>query len=85
MKGEEYMNRLTKIYPGGAVTLDAAAFPDRTQETLNREISAFPPFRKVVQRLAEYEASGLEPEEAMRLAENHRRARSQSFVEVFGY
>lgn len=61
------MSRLTKIVNGTAV-LDTAAFPDRAQETLDREMNAFPPFREAVERLAEYEDTGLEPSEAKNLS-----------------
>ncbi len=49
------MERLTKRYPNGRVTLDAAQFAPVTQETIDQEIRAFEPFYKAVERLAEYE------------------------------
>lgn len=49
------MKRLTKTYPSGYVTLDASHFPPYTQDTLDREINAFEPFRIVVEKLKEYE------------------------------
>ncbi len=49
------MERLTKRYPNGRVTLDAAQFPPYTQETIDCEIRAFEPTCKAVERLAEYE------------------------------
>ncbi len=51
------MERLTKRYPNGRVTLDAAQFPPYTQETIDCEIRAFEPTCKAVERLAEYEDS----------------------------
>ena len=48
------MNRLTKRYKSGIVTLDADAFME-TQETVDREIQNFYPAKKAVERLAEYE------------------------------
>lgn len=49
------MKRLTKQYSNGTATLDAVQFPPITQETIDREINAFKPFRAVVERLAELE------------------------------
>ena len=48
------MERLTKKYENGNVTLDAAAFME-TQETIDREIQNCYPAKKAVERLAEYE------------------------------
>lgn len=48
------MNRLTKRYLNGNVTLDPAGFIE-TQETIDREIRNFAPAKKAVERLAEYE------------------------------
>lgn len=48
------MNRLTKRYSNGVVTLDADAFME-TQETIDREIQNCYPAKKAIERLAEYE------------------------------
>ena len=48
------MERLTKKYENGNVTLDAAAFMG-TQETIDREIQSCYPAKKAVERLEEYE------------------------------
>ena len=48
------MNRLTKRYKSGIVTLDADAFME-TQEAIDREIQNCYPAKKAVERLAEYE------------------------------
>lgn len=48
------MERLTKKYENGNVTLDAAVFME-TQETIDREIQNCYPAKKAVERLAEYE------------------------------
>ena len=48
------MNRLTKRYKSGIVTLDADAFME-TQEAIDREILNCYPAKKAVERLAEYE------------------------------
>ena len=48
--------RFTKKYPAtGIITLDAAAFPEISQETIDREIRSFEPFSMAVKRLAEHE------------------------------
>lgn len=49
------MNRLTKVYPSGYVTLDASHFPPYSQDTLDREMNAFEPFRIAVEALKKYE------------------------------
>jgi len=50
------MNRLTKTYNSGTVTLDAKHFKPLFQETITAEISASPTLLKtVVERLYEYE------------------------------
>lgn len=48
------MNRLTKRYSNGIVTLDADVFME-TQETIDHEIQNCYPAKKAVERLAEYE------------------------------
>ena len=45
------MNRLTKRYKSGIVTLDADAFME-TQETIDREIQNFYPAKNAIERLA---------------------------------
>ena len=49
------MNRLTRRTDGGRILLDRNMFPEYAEETLQREMCAFPPFSKVVERLFEYE------------------------------
>lgn len=49
------MERLTKIYDNGFVTLDATQFAPVSQDTLDGNIRAFKPFAAAVKRLAEYE------------------------------
>ncbi len=49
------MDRLTKRSEGGKIMLDRSMFPDYAEETLQREMKAFPPFMKVVEKLCEYE------------------------------
>lgn len=49
------MDRLTKRSEGGKIMLDRNMFPDYADETLQREMKAFPPFMKVVEKLCEYE------------------------------
>lgn len=56
------MQRLTKQYPSGKITLDTEQF-SYNQETIDNEINAFEPFKRVVKRLFEYEKSGLTPDE----------------------
>ena len=48
------MQRFTKQYPSGRITLDAEQF-DPVQETLDGKIHADPVLHKVVERLFEYE------------------------------
>lgn len=55
------MQRLTKQYPSGRITLDAEQFAP-VQETLDGKIHADPVLHKVVEKLFEYEQSGLTPE-----------------------
>lgn len=47
--------RLTKRTETGAAVIDRAAFPEYAQETLIREVNAFSPVRKVVEKLCAYE------------------------------
>lgn len=49
------MDRLTKRINNGKIMLNRDVFPEYAEETLQREISAFPPFIKIVERLCEYE------------------------------
>ena len=49
------MERLTKRTEGGRVLLNNSFFPEYADETLQREIAAFPPFRQVMERLCEFE------------------------------
>ena len=49
------MNRLTKAYPNGFVTLDASKFPPIDQTVLDSEIRNSEPIRIAVERLAKYE------------------------------
>lgn len=49
--------RLTKEAKSGGAILNPAAFPEYAAETLDREMRAFDPFKKVVQALAKYEAA----------------------------
>ena len=63
------MERLTKKYENGNVTLDAAAFME-TQETIDREIQNCYPAKKAVERLAEYE----DADESGTLTRNYWRA-----------
>ncbi|HIU57926.1 MAG TPA: hypothetical protein IAA61_09000 [Candidatus Ornithomonoglobus merdipullorum] len=49
------MDRLTKRTAGGKVVLDGSKFPEYASETLQREIAAFPPFARVIEKLCEYE------------------------------
>ena len=48
------MNRLTKRYSNGIVTLDADVFME-TQEAIDREVQNCYPAKTAVERLAEYE------------------------------
>ena len=49
------MNRLTRRTDGGKVLLNRSMFPEYAEETLQRELAAFPPFSTIVERLCEYE------------------------------
>ena len=49
------MDRLTKRTDGGRILLNRNLFPEYAEETLQREIAAFPPFMKVMERLCEFE------------------------------
>ena len=49
------MNRLTRRTEAGKVLLNKSMFPEYAEETLQREMSAFPPFSTIVERLCEYE------------------------------
>lgn len=55
------MQKLTKQYPSGNITLDAEQF-NLAQETIDGKIHAEPVLHKVVERLFEYEQAGLTPE-----------------------
>lgn len=57
------MKRLTKRYPNGNVTLDAAQF-EIDQNTLDSEIKNSEPIAAAVKRLAEFEDVFLTPEAA---------------------
>ncbi|MBR0365846.1 MAG: hypothetical protein IJH94_03480 [Clostridia bacterium] len=47
--------RLTKRTGSGLAVINRAAFPDYAQETLIHEMCAFSPWRKVVDKLCDYE------------------------------
>lgn len=49
------MDRLTKRTDNGKILLNRNFFPEYAEETLQREIAAFPPFMQVMERLCEYE------------------------------
>lgn len=49
------MDRLTKRTQSGKILLNKHLFPEYAEETLQRELAAFPPFMQVVERLCEYE------------------------------
>ena len=49
------MDRLTRRTEGGRVLLNNSFFPEYADETLQREIAGFPPFRQVMERLCELE------------------------------
>ena len=49
------MDRLTKRTAAGKAVLDGARFPEYANETIQREIAAFPPFSRVIEKLCEYE------------------------------
>ena len=47
--------RLTKRTGSGLAVIDKAAFPEYAQETLIREMCAFSPWKRVVDKLCAYE------------------------------
>lgn len=49
------MDRLTRRTDAGKILLNKNVFPEYAEETLQREIAAFPPFLTVMERLCEYE------------------------------
>lgn len=49
------MDRLTRCTNGGKILLNNSMFPEYAEETLQRELAAFPPFCRVVEQLCEYE------------------------------
>lgn len=49
------MDRITRRTDSGKVLLNRHLFPEYAEETLQREVSAFPPFMQVLERLCEYE------------------------------
>ncbi len=49
------MDRLTRRTDSGKILLNRHLFPEYAEETLQREIAAFPPFMQVIERLCEYE------------------------------
>ncbi len=49
------MDRLTRRTSGGKIVLNRSLFPDYAEETLQREVAAFPPFTRVMEKLYEYE------------------------------
>lgn len=49
------MNRLTKRYGNGKVTLDAEQFPPVSQEAIDRDVFNSEPIQTAIERLAEYE------------------------------
>lgn len=49
------MERLTKKTSSGKIVLNHNIFPEYAEETLLRELAAFPPFSQVLERLSEYE------------------------------
>lgn len=53
------MNRLTKAYDSGKVTLDAEHFKPLVQEAIDAEISASPLLKTVTRRLYEYEEENI--------------------------
>ena len=57
------MDRLTRRTDGGKILLNRNMFPEYAEETLQREIAAFPPFMQVMERLREYEDS-ISPDQA---------------------
>ncbi len=49
------MDRLTRRTDGGKIVLNRNSFPEYAEETLQREVAAFPPFMRVMEKLYEYE------------------------------
>lgn len=49
------MDRLTRRTDGGKIVLNRKSFPEYAEETLQREVAAFPPFMRVMEKLYEYE------------------------------
>lgn len=49
------MERLTRRTDSGKILLNEKMFPGYAEETLQRELAAFPPFMNIVERLCEYE------------------------------
>ena len=49
------MDRLTRRTSGGKIVLNKSSFPEYAEETLQREVAAFPPFMRVMEKLYEYE------------------------------
>ena len=49
------MDRLTRRTDGGKIVLNRSSFPEYAEETLQREVAAFPPFMRVMEKLYEYE------------------------------
>lgn len=49
------MDRLTRRTDSGKILLNKQMFPGYAEETLQRELAAFPPFMHIVERLCEYE------------------------------
>lgn len=49
------MDRLTKQYSNGNITLDASQFPPIAQEVIDSEIRNSQPIKAAIKRLAEYE------------------------------
>ena len=54
------MERLTRKTSSGKIVLNHAIFPEYAEETLQRELSAFPPFSLVLERLCEFEDKVIE-------------------------
>ena len=54
------MERLTRKTNSGKIVLNHDTFPEYAEETLLREVSAFPPFSQVLERLYEYEDKTVE-------------------------
>lgn len=49
------MERMTRRTDNGKILLNRDMFPEYADETLQREMAAFPPFMQVVERLFELE------------------------------